>query len=265
MTLYSVRTMPVGKSVIPGPELFWMSRWDEWLPLTFQSVLIRGGDVTVLINTGPALDLGPMNTGWATFLGERAAMSRRDGEFILDQLDANRVRPGDVTHVVLTPLQLYSVSNVLAFPNAQVCISKRGWLHFHATHGHPHDNRATSIPDDILVPLVTSAWPRVRLLEDEDQLAPGLRTWWAGGHHRASIVIEVDSTAGVVAISDCYFYLENVTDDHPIGISESLEELRVAYRRVRQRADIFLPLYDPKNFERFPAGWVAGEDTVHTS
>ncbi len=258
MSQYSVRTLAVGESLIPGPELFWMSHWDQWLPLTFQAVLIRGGDVTALVNTGPALDLGPMNAGWATFLGERAAMTRGAGEFILDQLAASGIRPADVTHVILTPLQLYSVSNVLAFPNAAICIAKRGWLHFHSTHQHPHDNRATSIPDEILVPLVTSAWPRVRLLEDEDVVAPGLRTWWSGGHHRASIVVEADTAAGVVAISDCYFHLANVLDDHPLGISESLQELRVAYRRVRAHADVIVPLYDPGNFSRFPGGWVAG-------
>lgn len=258
MSVYSIRTMPVGESVVPGPELHWMSHWDQWLPLTFQVVLIRGHGITALVNTGPALDLEPMNAGWATFLGERARMSRRKGEFVLDQLAAAGVDPAEVTHVVLTPLQLYTVSNVLAFPNATILIGRRGWVHFHTTHEHPHDNRATSLPDDILVPLVTSAWPRVRLLADEDQVAAGIRTWWAGGHHRASIVVEVDTEAGRVLISDCFFHLENVTEDDPIGISESIDELRAAYRRVRQRADIVVPLYDPKNFDRFPDGWIAG-------
>lgn len=260
MTHYEVTTLTMGESIIPGPELFWMNNFDEWFPLTFQSVLIRGNGVVALVNTGPALDLEPMNAGWASFLGEKARLERGEGQFILDQLAARGVSPEDVTHVVLTPLQLYTVSNVLAFPKATICIARRGWVHFHTTHEHPHDNRATSIPDEILAPLVTTEWSRVRLLEDEDELAVGLRTWWAGGHHRASVVIEVDTEVGVVAISDSYFYERNVTDNVPLGINENMYEILTAYDRVRRTADVILPLYDPANFTRFPQGRVSTGD-----
>lgn len=262
MTQYSVTTMPVGRSIIPGPELYWMSHFDEWFPLTFQSVLIRGEGVVALVNTGPAEDLAPMNEGWASFLGEKARMEREDGQFILDQLAANDVTPEEVTHVVLTPLQLYTVSNVLAFPNARICIARRGWIHFHTTHDHPHDDRATSIPDEVLVPLVTTEWHRVHLLEDEEELAPGLRTWWSGGHHRASVVVEVDTPAGVVAISDTFFYAEHVTEGRMLGISENMYEVMAACRRVRDTADIVLPLYDPKNFATHHDGVVARVEAV---
>jgi hypothetical protein len=256
MPTYDVTCLPVGHSEIPGPELFWMSRWDEWLPLTFQVVLVQGEGVTALVNTGPADDLGPMNDLWAQVLGERARMRRAPGERVLEQLARVGVAPEAVTHVVLTPLQLYTVSNVRAFPAAEIALSRRGWLHFHTTHRHPHDARATSIPDEILVHLVTDAWPRVRLLEDEDELAPGLRTWWCGTHHRASLVVEVETAAGTAAISDAFFWRENVEQDHPIGINESMEEALRTHARVRRTADVILPLYDPKNLERYPDGRV---------
>lgn len=233
-----------------------MSQWNDWFPLSFQVGVIQGPGVTALVNTGPAQDLEPMNRGWAAFLGERAQMERDEGQFILDQLRSLGVEPADVTHVILTPLQLYSVSNVLAFPNAEICISKRGWVHFHMTHVHPHDNRETSIPPEIITRLVTDAWDRVRLLEDEETIAPGIRTWWSGGHHRASLAVEVDTKNGTAVLSDSFFYLENVEKDHPIGITENIYECLAAHERARQ-ADIILPLYDPKNFERFPDGVVA--------
>jgi hypothetical protein len=257
MTTWRLTTMPVGRSDIPGPELFWMGGWDQWYPLLFQVVLIQGDGITALVNTGPAQDLAPMNAHWVNVLGPRAEMRREPGEFVLEQLARHQVAPDDVTHVLLTPLQLYTLSNVTAFPKAQICITKRGWVHFHTTHQHPHDNRATSIPDDVLVHLVTTAWPRVRLLEDEDELAPGLRTWWCGVHHRASMVIEVDTARGVAAISDAFFYLDNVERDHPIGINESMAEAVTTYRRVRDTADLIVPLYDPANLERFPGGRIA--------
>lgn len=257
LTDYDVRLLTVGRSEIPGPELFWMSDWDHWYPLLFQVALIQGPDVVALVNTGPPEDLGPLNQKWLDMLGPRSVMQREPGEGLLEHLAALGVTPAQVTHVILTPLQLYTVSNALAFPRAQICISKRGWVHFHTTHAHPHDDRATSIPDHVLVPLVTEAWPRVRLLEDEDRLAPGLRTWWCGGHHRASIVVEVDTPQGTLALSDVYFYLANYDRNHPIGISENLDETVRAYGRIRQRELVPVPLYDPHNFDRFPGGKVS--------
>jgi hypothetical protein len=257
MRHYEVTMLAVGESEIPGPELFWMSRWDQWLPLTFQVALVRGPGVIALVNTGPPLDLEPLNRGWESFLGERAALHRGEGEFVLSRLAALGVRPSDVTHVLLTALQLYTVANILAFDRAEICLSRRGWVHFHTTHRHPHDVRETSIPPEILVRLVTDLWDRVRLLEDEAIVADGLRTWWSGGHHRASMVVEVATTLGTVAISDTFFWLQNVLEDHPIGICESIEEALTAYARVRRTADVIVPLYDPGNFERFPGGKIA--------
>ncbi|WP_220270978.1 hypothetical protein [Tsukamurella tyrosinosolvens] len=254
---FSVDLLRMGRGEVPGPEVFWMGRFDEWLPLDFQTVLIRGDGVTALINTGPAHDLVPMNDRWADFLGERARFRRSEGEFILDQLRRHGVAPDQITHVILTPLQLYTVSNVLAFPKAQICISRRGWVHFHTTHEHPHDDRATSIPDEILIALVTTAWPRIRLLDPEDVVVPGIRTWDSGGHHRASLVVEIDTPAGTVAVSDTYFYLDNVTTMTPIGISENMDECLRTYERVRRDADVVVPLYDPLNFDRFPDGRIA--------
>lgn len=253
---YRVNLLSMGRGDVPGPEAYWMSRWDEWVPLRFQAVLIRGEGVTALVNTGPAADLAAMNAKWTQVLGDRAVLRREPGEYILDQLAAHGVAPDEVTHVLLTPLQLYTVSNVAAFRHATICLAERGWTHFHTTHDHPHDDRSTSIPDDVLVHLVTEAWPRVRLLADEDSLAPGLRTWWSGGHHRASMVVEADTAAGTVAISDTFFLLDNVTSDHPIGISENMYECLTAYERVRRTAAHVVPLYDPANFDRYPDGRV---------
>lgn len=252
---YEVQLLRMGVGDVPGPELFWMSHWDEWYPLVFQAVLIRGHGRVVLINTGPAEDLAPMNDGWASFLGDRARFRRQPGEFIIEQLDRFGVRPEDVTDIILTPLQLYTVSNVLLFPRARIHISRRGWLHLHETHEHPHDSRETSIPVPILTELVGSCWPRVALLDDEQEIAPGLRTWWAGGHHRASVAVEIDTKTGTAVASDAFFYLENVAKAHPIGICENIYEALDAMKRAALAKHI-IPLYDPHNFERYPDGLV---------
>ena len=67
---YGVQMLKVGEGDIPGPELFWMSGWDEWFQLDFMVGLIRGNGITALVNTGPASDLDPMNEKWEKVLGK---------------------------------------------------------------------------------------------------------------------------------------------------------------------------------------------------
>jgi glyoxylase-like metal-dependent hydrolase (beta-lactamase superfamily II) len=254
---FGVRSFKVGEVDVPGPELFWMSDWTEWHPLWFQVVLVQGDGINALVNTGLPPDPTELRDLWISILGERGTLRREREEEIENVLAAAGLVPSDITHVLLTPFQLYTTGNVTRFDNATFCFTKRGWVHYHTTHAHPHDDRWTSIARDELVYLVTDAWDRVRLLEDEDEIVPGVRTWWSGTHHRASMVVEVDSTAGTVAISDSFFYYENVEDGKILGINENMYEALRTNERVLATAAHIVPLYDPKVFERYPGGIVA--------
>lgn len=113
-------------------------------------------------------------------------------------------------------------------------------------------------PPEVLRYLVIDAWERVHLLDDEDDIAPGLRAWWAGTHHRASMAVEVDTDRGVVVASDAFFYYANVEDGRMLGITENMYEGLATYERARNAADHIVPLYDPRVFDRYPGGVIAG-------
>lgn len=254
MANYQIQVLKSGAAMIPGPELFWMGGWDEWFPLTFNVVLIRGNGVTALINTGSPDDIGPLNDLFVAFLGEKGRMERPDDEKLGALLASQGVTPEEVTHAIITPFIQYATGGILSLPNAEVCVLKSGWTHFHTTHDHPHDNRPFMFTQDTLVHLMTDGWDRVRLLEDEDEVAPGIRTWFSGTHHRASMAVEIDTSDGVVVASDSFFHYENVEDNRLLGINESMYEGLATYDRARRVADHLIPLYDPKVFERYPDG-----------
>lgn len=254
MTTFNVRSLSVGTVQVPGPELYWMSDWDKWYDLEFQVALVQAPGMNILVNTGPPADLSPINTMWMASLGDRGEFKRRPDQEISAALAGVGLTPTDITHVIVTPFQLYSTGNLRLFTNAQICLSKRGWIHYHTSHSHPHDSRWHCIDEATLVHLVTDGWDRVRLLEDEDTVVPGIRTWFAGTHHRASIAIDVDTPSGVVCVSDAFFTYQNVEDGRILGISESMYEALATYERARTTSDIRFPLYDPEVFRRFPNG-----------
>ena len=111
--------------------------------------------------------------------------------------------------------------------------------------------RRLCIPDPILEHMLFSAWQRVRLLADEEEVFPGVSSWWAGTHHRSSMVYSIQTTSGIVMAGDCAFKFANVEIPHPLGIAESILEGDVAYRRIREQAAIFLPLYEAESLFTF--------------
>ncbi|MFO0980385.1 MAG: hypothetical protein U1E76_01355 [Planctomycetota bacterium] len=259
---YRVDVIKLGEfGAVPGPELYWMSEWDRWGKLFVLGVVIRGGGRTVLVNTGPPLDLLPrMNEHWRRAFGRHDVDLRvADSEHIENALAQVGVTPADVTDVLVTPFQAYAIGNIDRFPNARLCLSRKGWIEFHAPRwrNHPHDLRGFCIPDRLLVHLVTTAWPRVHLLQDEEQIAPGLSVFWTGVHHRSSIAVKIATSKGAVIASDCFFKYDNVEQLRPLGINESLEECLVAYDRLRAEASVLLPLYDPDVLLRHEGGRVA--------
>jgi glyoxylase-like metal-dependent hydrolase (beta-lactamase superfamily II) len=249
----------MGQGDIPGSEVYWMAHWDTWETIYFYMVVIQAKGFTAIINTGPPRDLTELNKFWLHFAGERCQMIRRESERPENALKRIGVDPLKVDYVFLTPLQSYATANVPLFKNATVCISRRGWIEdFHAPLREMHVPRRIRIPDDVVEYLCTTAAEKVRLLPDEDaEIVPGIRTFWTGVHHRSSMAVCVETVKGTVVASDSFFNYENVEQNHPLGIAESLEECDRAYEKIRKVAKILLPLYDPDVLKRHPGGTIA--------
>lgn len=248
---YEIQVLKMGQCEVPGPEVYWMHSWDMWETLYFWMVVIRGADKTVIINTGPPTDLTALNEVWKRAIGPRSQMIREENERPQNALAGIGINPLEVDYVLITPLQAYATGGIPIFRNATICISRRGWIEdFHAPRYKMHIPRRLRIPDDVLHYLDIEAPEKVRLLEDEDEVIPGIRAFWVGTHHRSSMAYMVDTTAGRVVCSDCFFKYGNIEQEIPLGIMESLAECSLAYARIRRLADYLLPLYDPLVPER---------------
>ena len=253
---YSIDILKVGRCDVRGPEVYWMSHWEAWLPLQFHMLVVRGGGKTIVVNTGPPADLTEMNKAWVDYMGdERGALKVEPEDRPEKALPAIGVDPNDVDMVIVTPFQQYSISNLKLFSKAEICLSRHGWIEFQApTLPMPLAQRRQSIPDDVLTYLSTEAWERVRLMEDEEELLPGLRTFRTGAHHPESTAVAIETKAGTAIFADCIFHYGNIEKDHPLGIAENIHECKAAYARIREEADVVLAPYDPEILERHPDG-----------
>lgn len=240
-----------GESLVNGGTFFWGSRQDELVRIGYNTVVIQDQKHCILINVSPPLDdtIARDFPGWKTMrVAPYGYFKQPPQGDLFKSLAAINICPEDVTDIVVTPFQIYATATLLSFPNARYHFSKQGWAHLHVTKEHPHDERWRSFDKQTLGELVVGSWERVVLLEDEDEIIPGVHTWWSGGHHRESIVVEIESAIGTIAVSDTFFCEENVTKNIPIGLSENIYECLAAYKRLRNTANHFVSIHDPQIF-----------------
>ena len=176
----------------------------------------------------------------------------------LNILRSQGLGPEDISKVIVTPLQAYATANIHLLRNAEICISRKGWIEdFQAPYYHLHVPRHLRIPPDVNHYLQNEGWEKVRLLQDEEEILPGIRVFWAGVHHRSSLAVCIETGHGTVILTDCFFKYRNIEQGLYLGVMESMMEADATWSRIRKEAKIVASIYDPEVFRRFPRGVVA--------
>jgi glyoxylase-like metal-dependent hydrolase (beta-lactamase superfamily II) len=257
--MYTVRAFNGGTFWVPGPEVYWMHGWGTREEMNALIYLVQGGGHNILINTGPPRNLGVINQAWLNFFGyPEAQISRSDEQLPENILRAQGLEPDDISTVIVTPLQAYATANIHMFRQAQICISKKGWIEdFQAPYYHLHVPRHLRIPAEVNNYLQNEGWEKLRLLADEEEILPGIRAFWAGVHHRSSIAVCIETAKGTVVISDSFFKYGNIEQGHYLGVMESMMEADATWKRIRKEGQIIASIYDPEVFLRYPGGVLA--------
>lgn len=272
---WDVQVLKLGQVEVPVPQVLFLTGFDQWCVLNFYMVVATQGDKVAIVNCGMPADLTDINRFWEVSFGDpygkRTQIVREESERPLVALASIGIQPEDVNHVIVTPMMAYSAANLTAFPNAVYWLSRKGFINrvvptrgvIKVRGGDAPPIGNYRAPIDIFIPeeqlhhLLYEANHRVNLT-DEAEVADGLRIWWAGVHHKGSLAVEIDSTAGTVIASDACFYYENVENNHYLGVGESYDQAMETYEKIRQRADHIIPMHDPKVLERYPGGRIVG-------
>lgn len=258
---YSVRVLEYARADVRGPEVFWMSHWDEWVTLSFSAVFLSNKSRRILINTGMSTSHPSLDHLWEAYSGHpRARM--RFGTTVCDQLRNIGTAPDDITDVILSPFQAYSVSDVNKFPNATIHMLRSGWAEFHApTHSYLRDQtqaREISVPRQVMEYLVFDAWNRVHLLQDEDVVAPGVTTLAVGIHHAESLAVTISIASGSAIWTDAIFSRDNFITKTAAGLTRSMEESSRLQGFLEDSGATVLPAFDSAIIDEIPDGLVAG-------
>lgn len=258
---YRVDVIQAGRTRVPTMEIYWMdvANLDKWEPIVFTFALVRGGGRTILINSGPPADSKALSDYWVRHVHPNHELHVSEEERPQQALARYGVKPEEVDAVLVTPLTAYTTGNLDLFPNAKIMVGRKGWIDFFAPEPYVHRlPKHMYMADPIFEYVMHKAWDRIVLLDDgECEVFPGIRSRFAGGHHRSSMAFAIDTERGKAVYSDCFFKYGNVEKRIPLGINESIEETLKSYDIIRKEADIVLPPYDPELFVRHPGGTIA--------
>lgn len=259
MTTYSIKAIKFCEQSTPGPEMYHMAHWDEWIDVDFYFFVLRRDDGQVcLVDTG-LRDVEEINPHVTADLGHRGrfrmGMETQSTPFLLAQ---EEIDPQEVEYVFLTHLHYDHASNVGLFPNARVVISKKGWIKTLSTD-YPQMLPHPVFPRDVIAYLAGEARDRLLLAGDDEGIIPGVSVFYTGGHTMCGQAVKVETKEGTAVLTgDVAFLYGNVEQDHPVGLAVNIVECYAAMARFREEADILVPAHDPEILERHPDGVIAG-------
>ena len=256
---YSLRVLKIAESVTPGPINTYMSGWDRLGYGPHFIWLAQGGGRTVLINTGLPQDPEDLEILNAACRTTHPQNFFAPGHIWPPQqvLAKAGIKPEDVDVILINSMGAYSTGNIELFTNADVHMSRTGWIDFMAPKRPALFNREVIFTDATLVYLLTKAWSHVHLVGNEEEILPGIKMFWVGGHHRGSMAVSVQTAKGKIVISDTIFIYENFDPGISIGVLENIFECQDALEYIRKEADVVIPMHDNEVMVRYPDGVIA--------
>jgi glyoxylase-like metal-dependent hydrolase (beta-lactamase superfamily II) len=201
--------------------------------------VIEGGEKLMLVDTGPR-DVESFNKGVSKYIpgGIRQQPYERTPQLLKNA----GIDTADISHVFITHLHADHYEYFDLFPNAQMVVNKKGFL-----------ESLLGIKSNVMQALARR-WPHSLRLAEDEEIMPGIKTFWLGCHSVCSQGIAIQTKLGTTVFTgDVVYKYRNIEENIPIGWADA-DECRNAMQRIRNYADIVIPSHDPELLKRFPDG-----------
>ncbi|MBO0689427.1 MAG: N-acyl homoserine lactonase family protein [Candidatus Dormibacteraeota bacterium] len=217
---------------------------DGPMPMDYFIWAIAGDDGVVVVDTGFLPEVGD----------RRGRTTTADASQVLTAVGA---APQDVRDVVLTHFHYDHAGGLSLFPNARFWVQQQEMAFWTGPYAARPAIKHSIEPADIVELVRCNYDGRLRFLDGDGAMAPGVTLHRVGGHAPGLQVARVETGDGVVLLaSDATHYYENLQTDRPFGVVHSLPDMYAAFDRlcalVPSPADI-VPGHDPLVRERYAA------------
>ena len=240
--MYEVYALKCGERDTTACEFFYREPSHDRITLDFFVWLILGGPHPVLVDTGFAEEDAAAR-GIRGYVSP-AAMVARMG-----------VRPEEVPVALVSHLHWDHWAGHRLFPGAEFWIQREEVAFWTGPVARYDVYKAPANPAALANLVALNYANRVRLVEGEREVLPGLRVHWVGGHTSGLQIVSVETARGrVVLTSDASHFYRNVERYQPVQIITSLPQMLAAFDTIRELAGgprLIVAGHDPEVAARF--------------
>jgi glyoxylase-like metal-dependent hydrolase (beta-lactamase superfamily II) len=242
--MYEVYALKYGERDTTACQFFYREASHAPITLHYFVWLILGGPHPILVDTGFLSD-DARERAIRNYVSP-AAMVERAG-----------VKAADVPMALITHLHYDHWAGHGLFPNAEFWIQRDEVAFWTGPFGR-YDAFRGSANVNALARLVTLNYAsRVRIVEGDREVLPGIRVHRVGGHTAGLQIVTVQTARGpVVLTSDASHFYRNIEKRQPVQIITNLPEMLTAFETIDALAGanrLVVAGHDPEVADRFKA------------
>jgi glyoxylase-like metal-dependent hydrolase (beta-lactamase superfamily II) len=246
--MYEIYALKVGEREVDSPTIYYQTDFGKKAFMAYYLLCLKNKDHTILLDTGISQ-------------AEMATRGVKDVPSREELLSRINVRPEDVEAIILTHLHNDHFTAPEIYPNCIFYVQRREfqfWTEdvqrFHAIFAPPFLKGKPGVEIAALQKL--NFEKRVRFLDGDTEVYPGIHTVWCGAHSPGSQFVIVQTARGKVLCSadflDTYRNLEELI---PIGVLTSLVEWLTNVQKIENMhlpKQSIVPGHDPQIMDMFP-------------
>lgn len=224
MDTYTVYTIKYYSKQVKTSDAIYGSRDESSLEMAWYVWAVTNRDRAVVV------DLGMSEEG-ATKMGRTLEQSIPEG------LRAVGIEPEMVQDVVLTHLHLDHTGTLASFPSATFWVQSDEMAFFTGRHLSRYPYRSMVEIEDLCELLRLNYAGRVRFVDGDKELWPGISVHKVGGHSPGLQVVRVNTQRGAAVIaSDAVHLHRNLEEFIPFPVLHDFAEMQDGYDRVLELA-----------------------------
>lgn len=240
--MYEVYALKYAERDTTACQFFYREASHEPLTLHFYVWLILGGPYPILVDTG---------------FGQDEAVQRGIRNFVSPATMVSRIgiKPSEIPIGLISHLHYDHWAGHSLFPATEFWIQKDEVAFWTGPIARYGVYKQLANPEALGELVKLNYGNRIRLVEGEREVLPGLRVHWVGGHTAGLQIVSVQTKSGVAVLtSDASHFYRNVERRQPVQIITDLPQMLAAFDTIESLAGaerLIVAGHDPEVAERF--------------
>ena len=245
--MYEIYALRVADVKVDSPHMFYQTDFGKKTLITYFFFCFKGNGSTILLDTGISQEMLALR-----------GITGPTREELLSRID---VRPKDIDAIILTHLHDDHFTEPEIYPNCMFYLQRREFEYwsedvqrFHNIAIHRFPKGESSVPLETLQKLNFDG--RVRFLDGDTEVYPGIHAIWCGAHTPGSQFVTVQTGRGtVLCCADFVDTYRNLEEQIPVGILTSLVEWLKGIVKIEMMhlpKESIIPGHDPDLIRMFP-------------